>query len=223
MPTSEHPVRQLILRAVLKDISPIVARVVSVPDSLAIRDFHELFLAMLDWQYDPDFILRIHAQQFASYRRHSRGKRLRDFQLRRQEKFLYICDTLDLWEWEVRVLDVEPVPVRSREPRCVKGRGAGPPAMCGGPTGYRLMLRRQTAEPELADPETTSASVALLATAYQDEPDVDWAFLETAINEGWQSVEERLVHSGPLTPSQFNLKETNERVTQWWQCRRAWQ
>ncbi len=102
------PAKRLVLRAVLKDISPIVARVISVSDELEISGLHDAFLSVLGWTHDPGFIIRIHAREFNSFRRDSRGKRLRDFQLRRQEKFLYICDTLDLWEWEVRVLDVEP-------------------------------------------------------------------------------------------------------------------
>lgn len=90
----------------LNEVSPIVARVLSVPDDVEITELHDVFLSMLGWQYDPGFIIHIHGQEFTSYQRRSRGKRLRDFQLRRQEKFLYICDTLDLWEWEMRVLEV---------------------------------------------------------------------------------------------------------------------
>jgi hypothetical protein len=145
MDTHPAPINRILLRGVLNDVTPIVARVLSVPDDLDIRDLHDVFLAMLDWDYDPDFIIRIHGQEFASFRRRVRGTRLRDFQLRRQEKFLYICDTLDLWEWELRVLDVEPIEGETVDIVCMKGRGAAPPAMCGGPTGYRLMLTRQQA------------------------------------------------------------------------------
>jgi len=173
METARPPVKRLVLRCVLKDVSPLVARVIAVPDDLDIRDLHDLFLAMLDWDYSPDFIIRVHAQEFASFRRNSRGKRLRDFQLRRQEKFLYICDTLDLWEWEVRVLDVEAAKAGEEVPVCLKGRGAAPPPMCGGPTGYRLMLRRQQAGPGLSNPAFVSASVKRLAEAYEDELQVD--------------------------------------------------
>jgi hypothetical protein len=157
--TNQHPVNRIRLRCVLKDVSPLVARVISVPDDLELRDLHEIFLTILGWDYDPDFIIRIHAQEFASFRRHSRGKRLRDFQLRRQEKFLYLCDTLDGWEWELRVLDVEKVTAEDMTPICINGRGAAPPEMCGGPTGYRLMLRRQQAGPGLSDPVFISQSV----------------------------------------------------------------
>jgi hypothetical protein len=222
METAHPPVKRMLLRCVLKDVSPLVARVISVPDDFEIRDLHDVFLVMLDWDYSPEFIIRIHAQEFASFRRSSRGKRLRDFELRRQEKFLYICDTLNMWEWEVRVLDVEDTSSDDATPVCIKGRGAAPPPMCGGPTGYRLMLRRQQAGPGLTDPAFVSASVKLLAEAYQDELGVDLQRLEDTLNEGWKSVEERLTRSGPLTPTRFSLKETNERLALWAQRRRWW-
>jgi len=40
--------KRLILRAVLNDVSPIVARVIAVPDDLGICELHDLFLSMLD-------------------------------------------------------------------------------------------------------------------------------------------------------------------------------
>ena len=84
-----------------------MARVFSIPDDVEITELHDVFLSMLGWQHDLGFIIRVHGQEFNSYQRRSRGKRLRDFQLRRQEKLLYICNTLDLWEWEIRVLDMQ--------------------------------------------------------------------------------------------------------------------
>lgn len=35
---------------------------------------------------------------------------------------------------------------------CLGGRGASPPEYCGGPTGYRLMLKRQREGAALSDP-----------------------------------------------------------------------
>lgn len=216
------PTKRLVLRAVLKDVSPIVARVISVLDDLEISELHDVFLCMLDWAHDPGFIIRIRAQEFNSFRRSSRGKRLRDFQLRRQEKFLYICDTLDLWEWDVRVLDVEQVVASDTDIVCLKGRGAAPPEHCGGPRGYSLMLRRQASGAEVSDPDAIAASVQMLSEAYPDESNINWQFLEEVVNEGWESVEERLERSGPLTPTRFSLKETNERLELLTQRRRWW-
>ena len=52
--------KRLILRAVLKDVSPIVARVLSIPDDMLVTDLHDVFLSILGWEYHPDFIIRIH-------------------------------------------------------------------------------------------------------------------------------------------------------------------
>jgi hypothetical protein len=214
------PFKRLILRAVLNEVSPIVARVFSIPDDMEITELHDVFLSMLGWQHDLGFIIRLHGQEFNSYQRRSRGKQLRDFQLRRQEKLLYLCNTLDLWEWELRVLDIQAGKADERAPECLEGRGAAPPESCGGPRGYRLMLKRQAAGPHLSDPATIAASVRLLANVYSDEPDIDWPLLEEAVTTGWQSVEERLARTGLLMPTRFNRKEANERLAALRQPRR---
>jgi hypothetical protein len=203
-------------------VSPIVARVFAITDDVEITDLHDVFLSMLGWQQDLGFVVRVHGQEFNSYRRRSRGKRLRDFQLRRQDKFLYICNTLDLWEWEIRVLDIQDGNPDERDPECLEGRGAAPPEHCGGPCGYRLMLKRQAAGPQLSHPTTIAASVKLLAQVYSDELDIDWQFLEETLTMGWQSVEERLERMGPLTPTRFSRKEANERLASLMQQRRWW-
>jgi hypothetical protein len=220
--THSSPFKRLVLRAVLNDVSPIVARVFSIADDVEITDLHDIFLSMVGWQQDLGFIIRVHGQEFNSYRRRSRGKRLRDFQLRRQEKFLYVCNTLDLWEWELRVLDIQDGDPHARDPECLEGRGATPPEHCGGPRGYRLMLKRQAAGPQISEPSTIAASVQLLAQVYREEHDIDWQLLEEAVTTGWKSVEERLERTGPLTPTRFSRKEANERLTALMQQRRWW-
>jgi hypothetical protein len=220
--TLSSPFKRLILRAVLNDVSPIVARVLSIPDDVEITELHDVFLNMLGWQHDPGFIIRVHGQEFNSYQQRSRGKRLRDFHLRRQEKFLYICNTLDLWEWEIRVLDIQDGNTEERDPECLDGRGAAPPESCGGPRGYRLMLKRQAVGPQISDPATIAASVKLLAQVYGDEPDINWQFFEEAVTTGWKSVEERLARTGPLTPTRFSRKEANDRLAALMQQRRWW-
>ena len=220
-PTLSSPFKRLILRAVLNDVSPIVARVFSIPDDIEITDLHDVFLSMLGWQHDLGFIIRVHGQEFNSYQRRSRGKRLRDFQVRRQEKLLYICNTLDLWEWEIRVLDIQDASPDERDPECLDGRGAAPPEHCGGPRGYRLMLKRQAAGPQISDPATIGASMKLLAQVYSDEADIDWQFFAETVTTGWKSVEERLARTGPLTPTRFSRKEANERLAALMQQRRG--
>ena len=42
-------------------------------------------------------------------------KHIREFRLHRQEKFLYICDLLDMWEWELGVMDIQEVTATDAE------------------------------------------------------------------------------------------------------------
>lgn len=78
--TSASSFKRVVLRAVLNDMSPIVARVFSITDDMEISNLHDVLLSMLDWQQDLGFILRVHGQEFNSYQRRMRGKHLRDFQ-----------------------------------------------------------------------------------------------------------------------------------------------
>ncbi len=84
------------------------------------------------------------------------------------------------------------------------------------------MLRRQEGGTEVSDPDVIAASIQLLSDAYPDEIDINWQFFEEVINEGWKSVEERLERSGPLMPTRFSLKETNERLALLMQRGRLW-
>jgi hypothetical protein len=144
--------KRLILRAVLRQVNPMVIRLISVSDQLQLPDFHDIFRTILGWDGNLGYIIRIHGQEFNSFRRKTQSKALHEFKLHRQEKFLYICDTLHMWEWDVRVIDIQNAIEGDDLPLCVGGRGAAPPEFCGGPTGYRLMLKRQREGAEMSDP-----------------------------------------------------------------------
>ena len=116
--------KRLILRAVLRQVSPMVIRLISVSDQLQLPEFHDVFRAILGWDGDLGYIIRIHGQEFNSFRRKTRSKALHEFKLHRQEKFLYICDTFHMWEWEVQVLDIQEETKTDEEPACLGGRGA---------------------------------------------------------------------------------------------------
>src|SRR6266566_6275343 len=100
------PLHRVTFRIVLLKVSPLVARLVSVPDDLSLEELHEILQLTLGWRCEPFYSFRIHGQEI-SRRCHLRTRLLREFQLRRREKFLYTYDFLDLWEWEVRLLDIE--------------------------------------------------------------------------------------------------------------------
>jgi hypothetical protein len=52
--------KRLILRAVLRQVSPMVIRLVSVSDQLQLPEFHDIFRAILGWDGDLGYIIRIH-------------------------------------------------------------------------------------------------------------------------------------------------------------------
>jgi len=53
------------------------------------------------------------------------------------------CGGMDLWEWKFGILISEAVSEGNEAPLCLAGRNASPPEFCGGPTDYRLILKRQ--------------------------------------------------------------------------------
>ena len=214
--------KRLILRAVLRHVSPMVIRLISVSDHTPLPEFHDLFRAVLGWNGDLGYIIRVHAQEFNSFRRKTRAKAWHEFQLHRQEKFLYICDTLHLWEWDIRVLDIQAGVEGDQAPICVGGRGAAPPEFCGGPTGYRLMLKRQQEGAAMFDPTRLEAGVQMLAKACPDQEVRTWDLLRTTLGEGVQRIDRRLKDLGPLQPERFSLQETNARLSGLAEHQRLW-
>lgn len=192
-------------------LSPMVIRVVAVPDYLDLPAFDEVFRTILGWD-GLGFIFRVHGQEYNSFRRRSRSIMLRDFQLRRQEKFLYTCGAIDLWEWEVRLLDMENGSVGDNAPICLGGRGATPPEYCGGPTGYRLMLKRQGEGKSMCTPTQVEAVIGMLSVSDSDVPVSTWDLLRRAVDDGMSSIDKRLEQYGPLDPACFSLKDANQRL-----------
>ncbi len=103
------------------------------------------------------------ARKFNSFQCKTRSKKLRDFRLHRQEKFLYTLGAMDQWEWELRVVDLQDGAEGDDTPVCVGGRGATPPQDCGGPTGYRLMLKRQELGEQMFQPAQVETAIGVLA------------------------------------------------------------
>jgi hypothetical protein len=204
---------RLVLRAVLRHVSPMVIRVVSVSDRMNLPDFNDIFCAVLGWSGEMGYIIRVHGQEFNSFRRKTRSKALHEFKLHRQEKFLYVCDTLSKWEWDVQVLDNEDGIREDKKPVCLAGRGAAPPEFCGGPKGYRLMLKRQSEGSAMFSPRMVEAGIQMLTEASPSTPTETWNLLRSAVDDCLVSLDERLKESGPLQPNRFSLQEANERLT----------
>jgi hypothetical protein len=219
MPTT--PFQRLILRAVLRDVYPMVIRLVAVPDCVDLTDFDDIFHAVLGWEGGGGYAFRVHGQEFNSFRRQTRSTTLRDFRLHRHETFQYTLGAMDQWVWELRVVDRQPGTSGDDTPVCVGGRGATPPQYCGGPTGYRLMLKRQARGDTLCPPAEIETVIGLLTAAHPDQPASTWEVLRSALDEGCQSLDRRLEQSGPLAPERFSLREVNERLNQRLTSRRS--
>ncbi len=185
--------KRLILRAALRKVSPMVIRVLAVPDYLDLASFDEVFCTLLGWD-GLGFSFHIHGQEFTSFLRRTKvhRKTLRDFQLRPRETFLYTCGGLDLWEWEFRVLDSQMGGNGDDVSVCLAGRGASPPECCGCPTGYRLMLKRQKEGESMATPAQVEAVIAMLTVAHPDQPASSWNILREAMDDGLRSIDQRL-------------------------------
>ena len=113
----------------------------------------------------------------------------------------------------MRVLDVQQGTEDDHTPLCLGGRGGSPPEYCGGPRGYRLMLKRQQEGGAIADPASVEAIIRMLAWTNPDQPARTWDLLRETLDEGWRSIERRLEQYGPLEPNRFSLKEANERLS----------
>jgi Plasmid pRiA4b ORF-3-like protein len=190
-----------------------VIRVLALPDYLDLSSFDEVFRALLGWD-GLGFSFHIHGQEFSSFLRRTKAQRktVRDFQLRPRETFLYTCGGIDLWEWEFRLLDSHDGGSGDEAPLCLAGRGASPPEFCGGPTGYRLMLKRQKEGEAMGRPAQVEAIIAMLTAAHPDQPASSWDLLRDVMDDGMQSIDQRLEEYGPLEPNRFSLKEANQRL-----------
>jgi hypothetical protein len=65
----------------------------------------------------------------------------------------------------------------------------------------------------MSDPVLLEAGIQMLANACPDESPRSWDLLRTALDKGFQSIDERLKHLGPLQPDRFSLNEANTRLT----------
>ena len=104
---------------------------------------------------------------------------------------------MDQWEWELRVIDQQAGAAEDKTPVCVGGRGATPPQYSGGPTGYRLMLKRQEMGEKMFPPTETETVISMLTAAHPDGPASSWDLLRDVIAKSGVSLDRRLEESGP--------------------------
>jgi hypothetical protein len=200
---------RLTIRVVLLKVSPLVARLISVPDDLSLEELHDVLQLVLGWSGQAFYNFRIHGQEIGR-RRHLRTHLLREFQLRRREKFLYTYDFLDLWEWEIRVLDIEPGRAEAWRPRCLAGRAATPPEECGGPRGYMRILDQRKYYPPMAEQELVEKALQRIAGVLPARGHRD--LLKELLDQGLERAVQRLKEYAQFQPDRFSLQEVNDRL-----------
>jgi hypothetical protein len=67
----------------------------------------------------------------------------------------------------------------------------------------------------MSDPGLVKTGMAMLAEACPEEPPQTWGLLRTVLDEGFQSIDDRLQKLGPLAPDRFRLQEANPRWNEW--------
>jgi len=77
------------------------------------------------------------------------------------------------------------------------------------------MLKRQRLGAAVSDPVLVETGIAMLAEACPEEPAQTWELLSTVLDEGFQSIDDRLQKLGPLEPDRFSLQEANTRLSEW--------
>ncbi|ABX07816.1 plasmid pRiA4b ORF-3 family protein (plasmid) [Herpetosiphon aurantiacus DSM 785] len=139
------------LKIVLRDITPQVWRRVQVAATTTIADLHAIIQTAMGWEDAHLHQLLIYGKAYGVY--HDGGfsfaddpdqVRLADFRLRVGERFRYDYDMGDFWQHDIWIEHIRPAVPHRVYPHCHAGSGACPPEDCGGPPGYRALLRERT-------------------------------------------------------------------------------
>src|SRR5882757_1780902 len=140
------------LRIRLRDVVPVVQRVIDVPAVITLDELHGVLQVSIGWtdshlhQFRTDTATyAVPFEQWADSEDEidERGVRLSAL----PPRFVYAYDLGDGWEHEVEVLGPG-----TESPGCVGGEGSCPPEDCGGPYGYAELLEALV-DPEHSDHE----------------------------------------------------------------------
>lgn len=126
------------LKVRLLDVSPMVWRRLLVPSSYTLRELHGVTQVAMGWEATHLFSFFIRAVHHGSVELgiESPDVTLTSFQFRKNAKFTYDYDMVDLWRHEIRVEDERAAEAGKRYPLCIGGKNACPPEDCGGPDGH---------------------------------------------------------------------------------------
>jgi len=135
------------LKITLRHISPLVWRRVLVKSETTIAQLHAIIQTVMGWEYLHLHQFRIHGKTYGIYRNGGISfaddpdeVKLRDFKLRKGERFVYEYDMGDFWLHDIRIEAVLAVEPGKKYPLCTEGDGDCPPEDCGGPNGFQELM-----------------------------------------------------------------------------------
>jgi hypothetical protein len=165
MTTTATPLSIYQLRIVLRGISPLIWRRVLVPSHTTLAHLHTIVQILFAWSDEHLHSFRIHGREYGSSGAPTRGVRLRDFGLHRDERFRYVYDFGAYWECDIGLEAILPLATRRVYPVCLGGKRAAPPEDCRGAWGYLERLDQHRLYPPLEAMGVVAEAIRTLLAA----------------------------------------------------------
>ncbi len=135
-------------KVALRGISPLIWRRLLVRADTSLADLHHIFQLVMGWTNSYLHRFLIHGKEYGiaydggpGFEDDPRQIRLRAFQFRLRERFLYEYDFGDTWQHDIRVEQIVAADPKRTYPVCIGGKRAAPPEECGGAEVYLAQWR----------------------------------------------------------------------------------
>jgi len=136
------------LKITLRGISPLIWRRLLVRADTSIAELHHILQLVMGWTNSHLHRFLIHGKEYGlaydggpGFAEDPRQSRLRDFQFRLHERFLYEYDFGDNWQHDMRVEQIVAADRQCIYPICIGGKRAAPPEECGRVEAYLAQWR----------------------------------------------------------------------------------
>lgn len=199
------------LKVTLRHITPQIYRRVQVTSDTTIAGLHAILQIVMGWEDLHLHQFRIHGKTYGIYRTggmsfadDSHQVTLRDFKLRKGEKFVYEYDMGDFWQHDIRLEQVVSIEPEGKYPVCTEGDGDCPPEDCGGPSGFMELMEERSSWCAMSEYRSDILLVAKrLLEFYDGGPKPSYE--EEEFIEALDRMERRLDDA----PIEFNRREVN--------------
>ena len=139
MASPEDSPRIVQLKVRLLGLSHMIWRRVLTPESVTLRELHDILQVGMGWDGIHLYYFDSHAVRYVSLELHGEGPDISfsRFRIRAKDRFSYLCDMGDCWEHEVRIEQFLEWKSRRTHAVCTGGSSACPPEDWGLPAMAR--------------------------------------------------------------------------------------